>query len=238
MKNLLTFLVFSSLFVSCEEKIIPALLLEKSIQYHDPRGVWDNSDLLLTLEQERPDTNVRDQNYIHINNKNDNFELTKLIPNGVILRGIQNGKCIQKHNGEAPSPEIVEQYRLTCERSEMFRNYYTYLYGLPMKLKDPGTILGDEVLEMSFQGKVYNTIRVTYEEAVGTDTWYFFFDKETSAMSGYKFYKDESKNDGEYIILEGEEVVNGIKIPKKRRWYYNNDDTYLGTDILVSGKSF
>lgn len=238
MKNLLLFLILSSLFFSCGKKLTPSLLLEKSIQYHDPNGVWESSDLLLTIEQTRPDNNGKEQNFIHINNKNGNFELTKMIPGGVILRGVQDGKCVQKHNGEPPSPEIIEQYRLTCERSELFKNYYTYLYGLPMKLKDPGTILGEEILEMSFQGKDYNTIKVTYTEGVGSDTWYFFFDKKTNAMSGYKFYKDESKNDGEYITLEGEELVNGMKIPKIRAWYYNNDGGYLGTDILVSGKSF
>lgn len=238
MKNLLTLLFLISLFSACAEKMTPSLLLKKSIEYHDPQGVWDNSDILLTLEQERPDTNVRDKNLVHINNKNGNFEVKKQVEDGLMVRGMQNGKCVQKINDEDPSPEMVEKYRLTCERSEMFKNYYTYLYGLPMKLRDPGTVLGDEILEMSFQEKDYNTIRVTYEEGVGTDIWYFFFDKETHALSGYKFYKDESKNDGEYITLAGEEVVNGIKIPKTRAWYFNNNGEYLGTDILVSGKSF
>ncbi len=29
----------------------------------------------------------------------------------------------------------------------MYRNYYTYLYGLPMKLKDLGRIISPRVLE-------------------------------------------------------------------------------------------
>ena len=54
------------------------------------------------------------------------------------------------------------------------------------------------------------------------------------AMEVYQFFKDESKNDGEYILLTGLEEINGIKMPKNRAWYYNNNDGYLGTDYLSS----
>ena len=37
------------------------------------------------------------------------------------------------------SDEIAQQQRFNCERTTKMRNYYVYLYGLPMKLKDPGT---------------------------------------------------------------------------------------------------
>ncbi|MGB1831275.1 MAG: DUF6503 family protein, partial [Flavobacteriaceae bacterium] len=44
---------------------------------------------------------------------------------------------------------------------------------------------------------------------------------------------NEAKNDGEYIILEEEIEIGGIRLPKKRSWYYNSDQTYLGTDHLA-----
>ncbi|RMG81464.1 MAG: hypothetical protein D6714_12945 [Bacteroidetes bacterium] len=237
MKNLFLFLLPAFLSVGCAQTLTPEALIQKSIQYHDPNGNWEQSDLLLSIRQERPDTNAPTVSYVHINNKNGNFELTKMVPGGIILQGVQDGQCIQKYNGEPAPDDIAEKYRLSCERSTLFRNYYTYLYGLPMKLRDPGTHYGP-VLEMPFQGQDYYAIRVTYDEAVGKDIWYFFFDKENYALRGYKFHKDESKNDGEYITLEGEEIANGIRIPKKRAWYYNQDGKYLGTDLLVTAKSF
>lgn len=238
MKNLLALLLLSLSFIACEEQLSAPLLLEKSIQYHDPNGNWASSDILLNFEQERPDTNVRDVIHVHINNNNGNFEVTKRIDSGMMVRGVQDGNCIQKINGEAPSEELAEKHRLTCERSFMYKDYYTYLYGLPMKLKDPGTIIDPEIQNLNFQGKEYHAIRVTYEEEVGDDIWYFYFDKETYAMTAYKFYHEEAKNDGEYITLEGEETVNGIRIPKTRAWYYNSDDKHLGTDYLMSGQNF
>ena len=67
---------------------------------------------------------------------------------------------------------------------------------------------------------------------MGKDTWYFYFDPSTFALEVYQFYHDESKNDGEYILLSGEETVQGIKIPKTRAWYTNQANEYLGTDVL------
>ena len=35
----------------------------------------------------------------------------------------------------------------------MYQNYYTYLYGLPMKLKDAGTIIHEKVALKKFKGE-------------------------------------------------------------------------------------
>ena len=68
---------------------------------------------------------------------------------------------------------------------------------------------------------------------IGSDTWYLYFDKNTYQLKRYQFFHEEAKNDGEYIILENELMIGGIKMPKDRAWYYNKDDKYLGTDYLT-----
>ena len=80
--------------------------------------------------------------------------------------------------------------------------------------------------------KEYLTLKVTYTEEVGRDTWYFYFDPTSYAMEVYQFFHDKSKNDGEYIVLSGEEMINNVIMSKNRAWYYNNNDQYLGADIL------
>jgi hypothetical protein len=119
----------------------------------------------------------------------------------------------------------------------MYKDYYTYLYGLPMKLRDKGTNISETVERKTFKGKAYLVLKVTYDEAVGNDIWYFYFHPETFAMEIYQFFKtDETGNlepdSGEYIMLSEIETINQIKIPKVRAWYYNKDDAYLATDIL------
>jgi len=34
-----------------------------------------------------------------------------------------------------PSEELKKKFSLSNERANLYKNYYTYLYGLPMKLK-------------------------------------------------------------------------------------------------------
>ena len=73
---------------------------------------------------------------------------------------------------------------------------------------------------------------MTYDPEVGTDTWYFYFDPSNYALVGYRFYHDESANDGEYIILDRLEEGD-MRLPKVRSWFRNNDDELLGTDKLM-----
>lgn len=65
-----------------------------------------------------------------------------------------------------------------------------------MKLKDPGTIIHEQVNLDKFMGEMYLTLKVTYKKEVGEDTWYFYFNQQNYALEAYQFYHDEEKNDG------------------------------------------
>jgi uncharacterized protein DUF6503 len=73
-----------------------------------------------------------------------------------------------------------------------------------MKLRDPGTRLDPTVKEAVFEGKAVYELRVTYDEAVGTDTWCFFLDRDTCALVGHRFHHNEAQGDGEYVVFSGE----------------------------------
>jgi hypothetical protein len=105
-----------------------------------------------------------------------------------------------------------------------------------MKLKDPGAQIDPKTERVVFHGKESIRMRVTYDPSVGSDTWYFYFNPENYALIAYQFYHNEAIGDGEYILLEEIEAVEGIKMPKIRSWYYNNDGSYIGTDELLIGR--
>ena len=119
---------------------------------------------------------------------------------------------------------------MDIERALRLRNYYTFLWGLPMKLMDPGTLIEDLVREDTLEGKTYRVVRVPYEN----DIWYFYLNPENYRMEAYKFYKDEPQGKGEIIYLEGEYDFLGMKIPKNRTWYRTEKPEFLGTDMLKS----
>jgi len=208
-------------------------LLEKAISYHDPNNGWSEFKGRLEVTMRTPDNSERVSDIV-MNLPQEYFHLTAVKDGVTISQTLDKGTCALSLDGSTEiSDTDIETHRLTCERAVMMKDYYTYLYGLPMKLKDPGTLVSPEVRTKKFKGKEYLVLKVTYTEDVGKDIWYFYFDPTTYAMEVYQFYHDESKNDGEYILLTGEEEVAGIKMPKTRAWYYNKDDKHLGTDVLT-----
>lgn len=223
--------VFSLTGVS--QELTGEQLLEKAIAHHDPNKNWKNfkGNLFITMETPGGSDRVSE---ITMNLPAQYFKLAWRKDENSVIQKVDKDSCSHSLNGSTEiSKEKIEELRLTCDRTKMMRDYYTYLYGLPMKLKDPGTIIEPKIQKKTFKGKEYLVLQVNYEEPVGGDTWYFYFDPKTYAMKVYQFFHDESKNDGEYILLSGEETVNGIGMPKTRAWYYNEDNKYLGTDILT-----
>lgn len=219
------------------QEITGTQLLERAIAYHDPENNWSSFKGKMLIEMENPKSSLR-STVIEMKLPNNYFKSTVKKDNYTIESELDNGECTLKLNGSTSIfPKIKDSLNISCDRAKMMKNYYTYLYGLPMKLKDPGTIINNNVVKKTFKGKEYLVLKATYEKEVGKDTWYFYFDPKTYAMEVYQFFHDESKNDGEYILLSEMITVNGIKIPKVRAWYYNKGDVYLATDNLRKANS-
>lgn len=233
MRYLLLFLILFGSTAFYAQNVTAEELLNKSIAFHNPNNKWENFDGAFKVLMNRPNSSER-LSIIKMDLPAQQFSLEVHKDNTTYSYVFDKEECTTSLNGSSEiSDEDRKTYRLTCDRGKMMQNYYTYLYGLPMKLKDPGTILDSTVQTKTFKGKEYLVLKVNYEEGVGKDVWYFYFDPSTYALEVYQFYHDQSKNDGEYILLEGLEEINGIKMPKNRAWYYNKDNKYLATDILL-----
>jgi len=207
-------------------------LLEAAIAYHDPEGNWPRMRHTLVIDQSRPDGSER-RGTIHMDVARSDYSYREDTSDGLLVKGTAGGDCFASIGGQAPTEDQVTAHRLDCPAIERMRNYYLYLWGLPMKLRDPGTHIDPAIGEGDFDGQPSRVVKVTYDPEVGSDTWYFHFEPGTYRMIGYRFYHDETAGDGEYILLSGEREVRGMRIPVERRWFTNADDRYLGTDILI-----
>lgn len=235
MKKLTTLLALFITISSFSQSITGNELLEKAIQFHDPNGNWNTfkGDFFVTMET--PNNGVR-KSKITIDLPNQYFSVLAKKDSISTAFIVDKENCSFSLNGKQNlSAEKKKKYSLNCERANLYKNYYTYLYGLPMKLKDEGTIIHQEVATKTFKDKEYLVLKVTYKQNIGKDTWYFYFNPKTFAMEVYQFFK-ETKDSGEYILLSGLETINAIKMPKVRAWYYNKDNNYQGTDILSTTK--
>jgi hypothetical protein len=207
-------------------------IIHKSMAYHDPAGQLAKKEATFYFNETRPDGPDR-QTIVTLHPRKEIFEMVRHSDGVTIITKGKKGRYRHTVGGKKPSAANIEQYKLNTNRSQKMQNYYHYLWYLPMKLSDPGTIIDDAISEKDFFGNTAIEIKVTYTPEVGGDIWYFYFNPQNYALIGYRFYHDESANDGEYIILDGEEIYNGIKIPKSRTWYTHQEDKLLGTDILT-----
>ncbi|MCA0152613.1 DUF6503 family protein [Winogradskyella vincentii] len=236
------YLVFASVFflttLVYSQELMANQILDNAIKYHDPNNKWSTFKGDFTVVMTTPNNSDRTSE-IKINLQQEFFSVNAHRDTVTTFYSIDKGICKMKYNGKVLDSIQAKDKNLSCERAELYKNYYTYLYGLPMKLKDPGTNLDNTVEKKSFKGKDYLVLKVSYDESVGSDVWYFYFNPRTYAMEIYQFYKTDKNgkvkfDSGEYILLSEEATVNDIKMPKIRAWYYNKDDKYLGTDTLIN----
>lgn len=222
-------------FTSFTQEITGPELLKKTIDYHDPQGNWPYLWAELELAQTRPNGGGR-ASQVTFKNDMGFFQIIDNTDDGhTIVKSVYVDSCDVTFDGSREfSAEFEEKYRLSDDRVRRTRNYYLYLYGLPMKLTDPGTNVIEEVKTVEFNGKEYFELQVTYDQTVGSDDWFFYIDPKTYAMEGYRFH--QADGDGEYILLKDIVTIEKIKIPKMREWYITSDSTFLGADNVAGFK--
>lgn len=244
--------LFVSLFAGCgappaerapEESSLPASspasasseLIGRSIAYHDPAGVWGSATVELRLVESRPERPARTTE-IRLEAGAGRVTVTRDSGNGAARFEVRGEEIVSRSvDGETALPEeVFAEAGLGAETVMRLRDYYLYLWGLPMKLRDSGAIVDPEPTPEPWEGQEALRVRVTYDPEVGGDTWYFFFDPETARLLGYRFHHDETKNDGEYIRLDGEISGGGLRLPAKRSWYWNDGRGFLGEDEAVA----
>jgi hypothetical protein len=209
-------------------------LLNRSIAYHDPNGRWERGAFEITDLSTRLD-GTGSRTVLRFDNARSRFELESSIDGRALRILVENDTVDARVDGRADlSGDELERYRLTTAQVLTRRNFYLYFYGLPMKLRDPGTRLDPKVKETALQGRAVYELRVTYDESVGSDTWYFYLDRVTCALVGHRFYHDESAGDGEYTVLTEEVSGEGLRLPRVRKWYKNQGNELFITHTILS----
>jgi hypothetical protein len=209
-------------------------LLDRSIAYHDPQGRWERGAFEITDLSSRPDGTGR-RTVLRFDNGRSRFEMDGSVDGRPLNIVVQNDAIEVRLDGRSDlSRDELERHRLTPAQVLTRRNFHLYLYGLPMKLRDPGTRLDPKVKETTFHGKAVYQLRVTYDARVGTDVWYFYLDRETCALVGHRFHHDEAAGDGEHTVLSEEVSGQGLRLPRVRKWYRNKGNEFFITHTILS----
>ena len=209
-------------------------IIDRSLKFHDPAGTWYSSVHHLVMRETRPSGNNRDTE-IWLNYPEAGFRFEHKRGEVMAEGQIDPDGCLARVDGsEEITDEQIDSYGLSCERIERWRDYYGYMHGMPMKLKDAGTIIHPGVTTETLDGEALLKVKVTYAEEVGSDIWYFYFDPNTYAIRASRFYHDEEANDGEYILMKGQVSDKGVILPAELHWYMNDDKSLIAIDYVDS----
>ena len=236
--GLLTAFLVAEPSASVANVTLPAAseLLNCSIAYHDPGGRWQEGAFKIIDVSSRPDGTVGRRTILRLDNARGRTDMESHLDGHTATASIV-GEAVQDvrlDDRSDFSPEDARRFHLTPAQLLSRRNFFLYLLGLPMKLRDPGTVLDPLPKAAVFEGSPVHELRVTYEQGVGSDTWYFYLDPKTCALVGHRFYHDEAAGDGEYTVLSGEVAGQGLRLPRLRKWHRNRDGEWFITHTIES----
>jgi hypothetical protein len=131
--------------------------------------------------------------------------------------------------------------------AKFYKGLMMYFYAMPFIVGDEG-IIYEETEPLVFEGKTYPGILISYDAGVGVspdDQYVLYFDSETGQMEWLSytvtFGKDEKSKDFRYIRYNDWQTVNGLILPNSVSWYkYENNvptelrNTVKFIDVVVS----
>lgn len=216
-------------------------LILHSIAYHDPNGNWGNFKSKIDIKTDlwKKEGGIQKSTRMLFFDRSQSIFKMHSTRNGVELKGaISQDTCYNQPLSKIPA-EKAEQFKsiLGCQGITFYKDYFTYLIGLPMNLSDTGAIIDDTILERTYNGIKYDVVKVNYEPIDQKRPWYFYFNKKNHAFELCKFTSREDENKGgEYIIYNHQKNLQGIKLTGQMVWLYNtpNLDTLAVEDMLFS----
>jgi hypothetical protein len=214
--SLLHFLFILTTLMSCSN--VPTSsqdIINRSIAFHDVNNNWKAFDQQLKFES-RFSFNDSIPEELHLSFKTANNYFRYMNTDRKVDLEYFADSCIS-HTPEG-----------NCNGYSWTSKFYPYIWGLPMKLRDPETQVQSNFKPTVFNGFKTWKIQVNYE----AENFWFFFDQLDYQLRGFKFLKNDSSGKGEIIVLKDLVEVDGILLPKHRTWLHK-DSSLIGTNELL-----
>lgn len=228
---------------ACTTEITSSFALQQAITYHNPSTEWATFSDTLYMEAERP--NGRKQHtavYLDVA-RNICFIKDSTFQSVTTYKQIGNS-CEIIHNGIVIKPQCSNDHTTpTCASFQQLKDYYAFLYGLPMRLTADGVALTDTIQRIRANNIDYIVIEARCQADRNNAIWWFYLHPTTYRMERYQFFKTDTAGAlqasiGQYLRLSGEYFVGGMNIPQQKEWYSTDNDSLLGIDKLFAPGTF
>ncbi len=203
--------------------------IEYSIKYHDPKNNWDtfSSQVSSFSKVDRGGESLEESTrQFSFDNSTSYFGMSMDVQEFPLRIDISNDNCQTVWKKKEITKEENNRYINDCKFGKNYRNYYRYLIGIPMVLKDDSAIVNPIVEEENINGKNYKKITVNYAPVNENPTWEFFIDPMNGKLVRSKFIRYNEKNEitgGEILDYPEHKLIQGMQLRTKMLWYYLNE---------------
>ena len=130
-------MLFLGAIVSSAQNLTGDELLKKAIKFHDPNNNWVRFSGTLYVTMETPNRSPRESK-ITIDLPKEYFRVRAKRDSISNIYELDKSKCKTSTIGLEYKEELTEEewkkkIKEDCKKANLYKNYYTYLYGLPMK---------------------------------------------------------------------------------------------------------
>ncbi|MEP0712020.1 hypothetical protein [Algoriphagus sp.] len=215
------FIVF--ILFSCGSLQSGEEILRKSITFHDPEEKWGKLQEKIRVRSD----------FVYPNTSLDG-----------LMIGLDNAKQLVSYYNLSFDQEIlftdstctVISGDKTCEQAAWTKNFYHFILGLPMTLKNDDGIIHELTLDTTFHGIPSYRVAIDFEK----ENWHFYFDKVDYHLVGFAFNKNFEVK-AEEILTEELIEIDGMNLPKTRYWWITTDSLapiYSGKDEIIGSSTW
>lgn len=214
------------------EEIEATTVLEACFSYHDPNNEWPNwAGEYVVVEPRLQNPGRRSE--VMFNPAAAVFEMERAYGDDIFRWKVSNSGDQAYLNGQlVTDTALINKHRLTPERADGYRRFYSYTLGLPVSLKGQYRLLNPMAVLMEWKGYEVYKIEMEVENAPIATHWELFVDSKDYRLRSYQLLPEEGL--GEYLMLDQEMEVQGMKWPRVKHWYASENDEYLGSDLILS----
>lgn len=218
--KILTLLSSGFLLLACSQKPHSSKeIINKSVAFHDPGNNWKNFKGKLFFES----------SFSFNDSVPEALELTFDIANQFFRYQNLDRKVDIIYNKD--SCELASANG-SCEGYSWTSKFYPFIWGLPMKINDPGVEPEKAFRVTNFNNKTVYEVRVNYTN----ENYWYYFNIDDYALEGFKFIKNDTTGKGEIIVLKDIEEFMEIRFPQHRTWLHL-DSSLIGTNVLLKAEN-
>ena len=209
-------------------------VLQKSKIFHDPSSKWKEINFDVHIQEPRIGNPVR-YSIIKMNNATGSFELQRNRDQYVSTHIVEESGItkVLLDDSETIDSVLTAKYRLQPERSNMYREFYQIMYGLPMTLNDQTVKKIDTTTVVDFNNEKSYKVELELKEAMFSEFWQIYIRTSDYKLIGLEIIFPNEPKKGERLYFEKEFNYKGVIIPRIRHWHEYLDDNYAGSDIII-----